>query len=135
MRFKVPNVFDEICLQSFEAARCVLGVAQFLVPLPVGHLDRIYAVRDVGKNARNIDTIITCQVNADAVWNQLKEEGQLPFRVGWRSTVLRSIEKTSPSLPWMLIQRVPSGASQMLVASSFPCVPLRKVTRPLLSAH
>ena len=58
MRFKVPSVFDEICLQSFEAARCVLGVAQFLVPLPVGHLDRIYAVRDVGKNARNIDTAL-----------------------------------------------------------------------------
>src|ERR1700740_1937358 len=54
--FQSPNVFDEICLQSFEAALCVLGVAQFLVPLPVGHLDRIYAVRDVGKNARNIDT-------------------------------------------------------------------------------
>jgi hypothetical protein len=58
VRFKVPSVFDGICLQSFEAARCVLGVAQFLVPLPVGQLDRIYAVRDVGKNARNIDTAL-----------------------------------------------------------------------------
>ena len=58
MRLKAPSVFDEICLQCFEAARCVLGVAQFLEPVPVGHLDRIYAVRDVGKNARNIDAAL-----------------------------------------------------------------------------
>src|SRR5262249_22091813 len=56
VRFKLPMVFDEICLQSIEAARCVRSVSQFLLPLPVGHLDRIYAGRDVGKNARNIDT-------------------------------------------------------------------------------
>ena len=52
------RMLGEIRLQRLEAPRRVLGIADLLVPLLVGQLDRVDAVRDVREDARDVDAAL-----------------------------------------------------------------------------
>ena len=53
------RMLGEVRLQRLEAPRRVLGIADLLVPLLVGQLDRIDAVWDMREDARDVDAACT----------------------------------------------------------------------------